>query len=116
MAERSLFIAEGKGGSTGAPSVIGNECGHTPRASETGDGEPGGGGHRRGGREPEQDLVLPVVVEPVHQAAPMLMSASSCRDGNEPHLEPGDGHLEARTVEDLDHLVEVIQPGQRKVA
>jgi hypothetical protein len=39
----------------------------------------------------------------------MLVSASSCRDGNEPHLEPGDGHLEAGTVEDLDHLVEVVQ-------
>ena len=61
--------------------------------------------------EPEEDLVPLVVVEPVHQTVPMLMSAPSFRDGNELHPEPGDGHLEADIVKDLDHLVEVIQPG-----
>jgi len=66
--------------------------------------------------EPEQNLVPPVLVEPIHQTAPMIVSASSCRDGNESHLEPGDGHLETGTVKDLDDLVEVVQPGQRKLA
>ena len=32
-------------------------------------------------------------------------------DWNEPHLESGDGHLEAGTVKYLDHLVNVVQLG-----
>src|SRR5262249_26693329 len=41
----------------------------------------GGRSSPRRSSEPKQDLVPSVVVEPVHQAAPMLMSVSSCRDG-----------------------------------